>query len=96
MSSVSTGFAEQIMPILRILCYNGSLVNGTVVSLTTVKFKPLVFYHSNIVLTLQRNISALEHVFPVEVHLQCKNNLIIIKVKTMLWKVQHLDYILFC
>jgi hypothetical protein len=25
-SSVSTGFTEQIMPILRILCYNGSLV----------------------------------------------------------------------
>jgi hypothetical protein len=26
-SSVSTGFTEQIMPILRILCYNGSLMN---------------------------------------------------------------------
>jgi hypothetical protein len=25
-SSVSTGFAKQIMPLLRILCYNGSLV----------------------------------------------------------------------
>jgi hypothetical protein len=25
-SSVSTGFTEQIMPILRIVCYNGSLV----------------------------------------------------------------------
>jgi hypothetical protein len=32
---VSTGFAEQIMPILRILCYNGSLVTWTIVSLTT-------------------------------------------------------------
>jgi hypothetical protein len=39
--SVSTGFAEQIMPILHILCYNGSLVTWTVVSLTTSKFKPL-------------------------------------------------------
>jgi hypothetical protein len=33
-SSVNTGFAKQIMPILRLLCYNGSLVTWTVVSLT--------------------------------------------------------------
>jgi hypothetical protein len=31
--SVSTGFTEQIMPILRILCYSGSLVTWTVVIL---------------------------------------------------------------
>jgi hypothetical protein len=31
-SSVSTGFAKQIMPILRVLCYNGSLVTWTVVA----------------------------------------------------------------
>jgi hypothetical protein len=31
------------MPILCILCYNGSSVTWTVVSLTTVKFKPLIF-----------------------------------------------------
>jgi hypothetical protein len=31
------------MPILRILCYNGSLDTRTVVSLTTSKFKPLIF-----------------------------------------------------
>jgi hypothetical protein len=37
-SSVSTGFTEQIMPNLRILCYNGSLVIWTVLSLTTAKF----------------------------------------------------------
>jgi hypothetical protein len=42
-SSVSTGFTEQTMPILRILCYNGSLVTSTAVSLTTAKFKTLVF-----------------------------------------------------
>jgi hypothetical protein len=42
-SSVSTGFTEQFMPILRILCYNGSLVTWTVVGLTTAKFKPLIF-----------------------------------------------------
>jgi hypothetical protein len=30
-------------PILRILCYNGSLVTWTVVSSTTAKFKPLIF-----------------------------------------------------
>jgi hypothetical protein len=32
------------MSILRILCYNGSLVTSTVVSLTSVKFKPLIFF----------------------------------------------------
>jgi hypothetical protein len=42
--SVSTGFTEQIMPILRILCYNGSLVTWTVVGLTTAKFNS-VLYH---------------------------------------------------
>jgi hypothetical protein len=42
-SSVSTGFAEQIMPILHILFYNGSLVTWTVASFTTAKVKPLVF-----------------------------------------------------
>jgi hypothetical protein len=42
-SSVSPGFAKQIMLILRILRYNGSLVTSTVVSLTAAKFKPLVF-----------------------------------------------------
>jgi hypothetical protein len=41
-SSVSTGFTEQIMPILRILCSNGSLVTRTVIGLTTAKFKPLI------------------------------------------------------
>jgi hypothetical protein len=35
--------AKQIMPILRILCYNGSLITWTVGSLTTTKFKPLIF-----------------------------------------------------
>jgi hypothetical protein len=31
------------MPILQTLCYNSSLVTWTVVSLTTAKFKPLIF-----------------------------------------------------
>jgi hypothetical protein len=42
-SSVSTGFAEQIMPILHILRYNGSLATWMVVSLTTAKFMPPMF-----------------------------------------------------
>jgi hypothetical protein len=42
-SSVSTGFAKQIMSILLILRYNGSLVTWTVVSLITARFKPLIF-----------------------------------------------------
>jgi hypothetical protein len=37
-SPISTGFAKQIMSVLRILCYNGSLVTGAVVSLTIVKY----------------------------------------------------------
>jgi hypothetical protein len=45
-SSVSTGFTEQIMPILRILRHNGSLLTWTVVGLTTAKFKPLIFSKS--------------------------------------------------
>jgi hypothetical protein len=32
------------MSILRNLCYNGSLVTWTVVSLTTAKFQPLIFF----------------------------------------------------
>jgi hypothetical protein len=43
-SSVSPGFAKQIMPVLHILCYNGSLVTWTVVRLTTAKFKPLIVF----------------------------------------------------
>jgi hypothetical protein len=34
---------SKCMPILRIVCYNGSLVNWPIVSLTTAKFKPLIF-----------------------------------------------------
>jgi hypothetical protein len=41
--SVRTAHLAQIMPILRILCYNGSVVTWTVVSLTTAKFKSLIF-----------------------------------------------------
>jgi hypothetical protein len=54
--SVSTGFAEQIMPILRILCHNGSLVTWTVVSLTTAKFKPLIFSMSGFALSCTANM----------------------------------------
>jgi hypothetical protein len=41
--TVSPGFAKQILSILLILCYNGSLVTWTVVSLTSTKFKPCIF-----------------------------------------------------
>jgi hypothetical protein len=50
-SSVNTGFTEQIMLILRILCYNGSLVTWTVAILTTAKFKPLIFSVSGFALS---------------------------------------------
>jgi hypothetical protein len=55
-SSVSTGFTEQIMPILRILCYNGSLVIWSVIRLTTKKFKPLTFSMSGFTLSYTANI----------------------------------------
>jgi hypothetical protein len=44
-SLVSTGFAKQIMPILLILCCNGSILIWTVVSLTTAKLKSLIFFY---------------------------------------------------
>jgi hypothetical protein len=55
-SSVSPGFVEQIMPILRILCYNGSLITWTVVSLTAAKFKPLIFSMSGFALFYTANM----------------------------------------
>jgi hypothetical protein len=41
-ASLSTGFAKIIMPVLPILCYNGSLVTGTVVSLTAARLSLLL------------------------------------------------------
>jgi hypothetical protein len=55
-SSVSTGFAKQIMSILRILGYNGSSVTWTVVRLTTAKFKPTVFSMSGFPLSYSVNM----------------------------------------
>jgi hypothetical protein len=49
-SSASPGFTKQIMPILRILFYNSSLVTSTAVSLTAAKFKPPRFTMSGFVL----------------------------------------------
>jgi hypothetical protein len=54
-SSVRTGFAK-IMSILRILCYNGSLVTWTVVSCTTSKFKPFIFSMFGFTLSYTANI----------------------------------------
>jgi ABC-type Fe3+-siderophore transport system permease subunit len=48
--------SEQIMPILRILCYNGSLVIWTYVSLITVKFKPIIFSLSGYTLSYTANM----------------------------------------
>jgi hypothetical protein len=55
-SSVIPGFAEQIMPILFIVCYNGSLVTWTVVSLTAAKLKPLIFSVSAFALSYATNM----------------------------------------
>jgi hypothetical protein len=55
-SSVSTAFAEQIMLILHIFCYNGSLVTWTAVSLTTAKFIPRIFSMSVFTLSYTANM----------------------------------------
>jgi hypothetical protein len=55
-SSFSPGFAKQIMPILRILCYNSSLVTWTVVSLTTAKLKPPIFSMSSFAFSYNVNM----------------------------------------
>jgi hypothetical protein len=52
---VSAGFAEQIVPMLRIFCYNGNLVTWTGVSLTTSKFKSNIFSLSGFTLFYNRN-----------------------------------------
>jgi hypothetical protein len=56
MSSVNSGLAKQIMPVLRIFCYNGSLVTYTAVSLTAAKFKPLTFPVSRFALSYAVNM----------------------------------------
>jgi hypothetical protein len=55
-SSVITGYAEQIMPILRVFRYNGTLVTFTVVRLTTAKFKPLKFTVSDFTFSYTANV----------------------------------------
>jgi hypothetical protein len=52
-SPLNRGFAKQIMPILRILCYNGSLVTWMDIRLTTTKFKPLIFPMSGFALSYE-------------------------------------------
>jgi hypothetical protein len=47
------------MLILRILCYNGSLFTWTVVSLTTAKFKPLIFSTPGFALSYIANVFTL-------------------------------------
>jgi hypothetical protein len=55
-SSVSTCFAEHVMPILHILCYISSLVTWTLVSSTIAKFKPLIFSVSGFTLSYTTNM----------------------------------------
>jgi hypothetical protein len=51
------------MPILHILCYNGSLVTLTVVSLTTAKFKPHIFLISGLSYTVTMLIRMISYDF---------------------------------
>jgi hypothetical protein len=63
--SVSTGFAGQIMPI-HILCYNDSLVTWTAISLTTAKFKALIFSTSDFALFSATNMFILMALYESE------------------------------
>jgi hypothetical protein len=58
-SSVSPDSAKHIVPILCIWCYNDCLVTWTVVSLTTAKFKPLIFSMSGFALSYTVNMFSL-------------------------------------
>jgi hypothetical protein len=69
-SSVSIGFANQIMPIIRIICYNGSLVIWEVVSFTTAKFKPLIYSVSDFVLWFCLTSASCLHNFYIIVYIQ--------------------------
>jgi hypothetical protein len=84
---MSTGSAEQIMPILRILCYNGSLVTRTVASLTTAKFKPLIFSVSGFALSYTVNVFILMILYDFCL-LPAKSCQIIVCI----WKVESLEY----
>jgi hypothetical protein len=53
---ISPGVGKQVMPVLLILCYNGSLVTLMVVSLTAGKFKPLIFSMSDFALSYVANM----------------------------------------
>jgi hypothetical protein len=55
-SFVNTGFAKQIMAVLRILLYNGSLVTWTVVSSTTANFSTLIFSMSGFAFSYTANM----------------------------------------
>jgi hypothetical protein len=55
-SSVSPGFAQQIMSILLILCCNDNLVTWTFISLTAAKFKPFIFSVSGFTLSYAANM----------------------------------------
>jgi hypothetical protein len=59
-SSASPGFAKQVLSNILILCYNGSLVTWTVLSLTTAKFKPLIFSISGFTLSYTANMFILK------------------------------------
>jgi hypothetical protein len=55
-SSVTTGIAKQMMRNILILCYNGSLVTWTVVTLTASKIKPHIFSVSGFAMSYTANM----------------------------------------
>jgi hypothetical protein len=74
--SVSIRFAKQITLVSYTLCYNGSLVTWTVVSLTTAKFKPLIFCMTGFTLSYTANMFILTtlHDFYLSPPQFCYNN----------------------
>jgi hypothetical protein len=58
-ASFSAGFAKQIMLIFLILCYNGSFITSTAVSMTAPKFKPRIFSVSVFAVSYAMNMAVL-------------------------------------
>jgi hypothetical protein len=87
-SSVSTGFTEKIMSILRILCYNKSLATWTVVSLTTntLQLHRCGTDHAeNTPLILLRGADHIENIFTVLLRGACVGTCLRSRCLAILW-----------
>jgi hypothetical protein len=86
--SVSTDFTEQIMPILWILCYNGSLVIWMILSVITAKFKPLIF-SMFILMTMHDFFLSPAQFYYIIVHIREVESSVQIADRRALWKISN-------